>query len=98
MSYVHTAHLVLKPDCVDRFKERIRRHAAASLAAEEGCLAFRTFQDRGDPTRFMMFEVYADEAADRAHRASPHFKALRAEIDGWVAGREWWFWEEFPEA
>ena len=98
MSYVHTAHLVLKLQYVDRFKERIRRHAMTSLADEEGCLVFRTLQDRDDPTRFMMFEVYADQAADKAHRNSPHFKELRAEIDDWVVGREWWFWEEFPES
>lgn len=95
MTYVHTAHLVLKPELVDRFKERIRRHAKTTLEVEEGCLVFKTHQDRNDPTRFLMFEVYADEAADKAHRESSHFKQLREEIDDWVTGREWWFWEEF---
>lgn len=98
MSYVHTAHLVLKPECIDRFKERIRRHADLCLDAEEGCLVFRTFQDREDPTRFMMLEVYADKEADTVHRNTPHFKQLRQDIDDWVTSREWWFWEEFPEA
>ena len=52
MSYVHTAHLVLKPEFIDRFKARIRRHAQTCLEAEAGCSVFRTFQDRDDPTRF----------------------------------------------
>ena len=97
MSCVHTAHLVLKPECIERFKTRIRKHAEMCLHVEDGCLDFRTFQDREDPTRFMMFEVYADKDADTVHRNTPHFKQLRGEIDEWVTEREWWFWEEFSE-
>lgn len=98
MSYVHTAHLVLKPEFIDRFKARIRRHAQTCLDAEAGCSVFRTFQDRDDPTRFMMYEVYADKEADTIHRNTPRFKQLREEIDDWVTNRDWWFWDEFSEA
>lgn len=98
MSYVHTAHLVLRPEFIDRFKSRIRRHAQMCLDTEAGCSVFRTFQDRDDPTRFMMYEVYTDKEADTIHRNTPNFKQLREEIDDWVTNRDWWFWEEFSEA
>ncbi len=97
MSYVHTAHLVVKPECIVRFKARIRRHAEMCIGVESGCLDFQTFQDREDPTRFMMFEVYESKDADTLHRNTRHFKLLRQDIDEWVTGREWWFWEEFTE-
>jgi quinol monooxygenase YgiN len=92
MAYIHTAHLVVKPEFVERFKDRIALHARTSLRDEPGCLAFRPHQDRADPTRFLMYEIYADEAAMEAHRASPHFKQFRHDVDSWVVGREWWFW------
>tara|TARA_Y100001934_G_C11979079_1_gene597712 strand:- start:401 stop:541 length:141 start_codon:yes stop_codon:yes gene_type:complete len=45
----------------------------------------------------MMFEVYESKDADTLHRNTRHFKLLRQDIDEWVTGREWWFWEEFTE-
>ena len=98
MAYIHTAHLTVKPDCIDRFKVRLALHARTSVAAEPGCLVFRPHQDRKDPTRFLLYEVYADEAALEVHRESPHYKQFRRDVEDWVVGREWWFWEEMAAA
>ena len=40
---------------------------------EPGCLLYVVHQHREDPTRFFIYEQYADEAALEAHRLSPHF-------------------------
>ena len=34
----------------------------------------------GDPARFILDELYVDDAAIAAHRASPHFQAYLAQI------------------
>ncbi len=90
---VHTAHLVCRPDAIEAFRDRLLKHAAISLEVEEGCHRFDVHQDREDPTRFLLVEHYAHEAALKAHHDSPHFHAFRADTADWVTGRTWWFWD-----
>lgn len=55
----------------------ILRMVAASRA-EPGCRAYAFAWDVEDEHLVRIFEVYDDEAALAAHRASPHFSAWRA--------------------
>jgi quinol monooxygenase YgiN len=48
--------------------------------AETGCLRYELNGVRADPARFVMVEQWQDQAAFDAHCASPHFKALAAQI------------------
>ena len=41
---------------------------------EAGSLRYDLWQDRTDPTRFVLDELYSDAEAVAAHRASPHFQ------------------------
>ncbi|MFV2198516.1 putative quinol monooxygenase [Nocardiopsis sp. LOL_012] len=63
----------------DAFVSGISRHAAASVRGEPGCLRFDVVADSADPDLFWVCEVFADEAALAAHRASPHFAAWQRE-------------------
>lgn len=93
MSLFHTAHLRARPEAVEQYKERLLRHARTSLEREAGgCLRFDVHQDRNDPTLFLLIEVYRDQAALDAHRASEHFAAYKRDTDAWVAERTWWYW------
>ena len=75
-------------DRLDEFVDAITANAAASLRDEPGCLAFDVHQDVETPTRFYLYEVYADEDAFRiAHRSAPHYArwreaAKRCVVDG----------------
>jgi quinol monooxygenase YgiN len=73
MSFVVVAHWRTDPVHVDTVRAVLARHAVAS-EAEEGCHQFTALQDAADPTRFALFEVYADKAAFQAHRRTPHFR------------------------
>ena len=90
---VHTAHLEVLPAFADRFEKRLAQHADASRR-EPGCLKFDIHRNVEQPTRFLLYEVYSDEEALSAHRASEHFKAFRKDIDEWVVDRQWWFWRK----
>lgn len=46
--------------------------------AEPGNVKYEIWQDRTDPNRFILDEVYADEDAVEAHRASVHYQDYRA--------------------
>ena len=47
---------------------------------ESTCLRYELHLDNKIPTRFIMLEEWADEAALRAHEATPHFKTLAAAV------------------
>lgn len=49
--------------------------------AEPGNLRYDLWQDRIDPARFVLDELYADDAAVAAHRASAHFGSYLSMID-----------------
>lgn len=57
--------------------------------AEPGCLAYEPHRDPDDPTRYFLYEAYADEAAYREHQASEHFaRYVREGMAEHVAGRD----------
>ncbi|UQU67032.1 antibiotic biosynthesis monooxygenase [Couchioplanes caeruleus] len=72
-SYTVIAHYRTTEADARTVREVLSRHAAAS-AAEPGCVTFTAHQHADDPTRFVLYEVYADEAAFADHRATPHFR------------------------
>jgi quinol monooxygenase YgiN len=69
--------LDVRPELRDRFVEAIASQGAASLAREPGCLRFDVCVDTESPNRFLLYEVYEDEAALEAHGATPHFALWR---------------------
>ncbi|MDR0795571.1 MAG: antibiotic biosynthesis monooxygenase [Tannerella sp.] len=44
--------------------------------AEEGCLFYTLYQSTENPSVFIIYEEYKDDAAFEAHAASGHFKAF----------------------
>ena len=56
---------------------------------EEGNLFYTVHQSNTEPSTFMLYEAYKDEAAVAAHRASEHFQAIAlAQIIPVLANRE----------
>lgn len=60
--------------------EALLRPMVAPTRAEPGCLRYELYRDADGA--FVLFETYADKAAQEAHRATPHYKAYRAGIAG----------------
>lgn len=89
---VHTAHLSCRPEMLEAFRARLLLHAATTIVAEPGCLRFDIHQDREVLQRFLLVEVYRDDDALAAHRASPHYLSFREDTKDQVTSREWWFW------
>ena len=86
--FVVTVNFEAKPDKIDAFKEAILGHATRCLEREPGCLQFDVSQDPKNSARFFLYEVYRDEAAFDAHRASPHMAETGKVIPDLVAKRE----------
>ena len=74
--FIQLVRIHVKPDKVDTFKELIRANHEGSVR-EPGCLRFDVAQSGDDPTRFVLWECYVDEAATRFHKTTPHYLAFR---------------------
>ena len=71
--YVVTATWVAKEGEHEAVEEILRRIAQAS-EQEPGCRAFKVYRARNEPRRYLLYELYDDEAAFLAHRETEHFK------------------------
>ncbi len=65
--------LSIRPETRDTFVAGIKAHAEASLEWELGCVRFDVCEDVEDADHFLLYEVYEDEAAFKAHRETEHF-------------------------
>ena len=92
MTILHTAHLRVREDAIEPFRARLLRHARTSVDREPGCHRFDVHQEQTDSALFFLVEVYHDQAALDAHRASGHYLAFREDTKDWVTDRRWWFW------
>jgi (4S)-4-hydroxy-5-phosphonooxypentane-2,3-dione isomerase len=69
--------LKVKPEMREKFLAAALEDSTCSLRDEPGCLRFDVLQDSSDPNKFFFYEVYLDEAAVEAHRASAHYARWR---------------------
>ena len=53
---------------------RLFQELATESRKEPGCLLFTPHQHKTEPTKFLIYEQFKDEAALDVHRAAPHFQ------------------------
>jgi quinol monooxygenase YgiN len=78
MAYVILVEFRAKPDKVEAFAELLDRHARNSRTLEDGCFAFDVCQDPDDPGRFVLYEVYRNQAAHARHLEMDSYQRFRA--------------------
>ena len=66
----------VKPESVDAFTAATLENARSSVR-EPGIARFDVIQQKDDPARFVLVEVYRDEAAPALHKETPHYAAWR---------------------
>lgn len=76
--FVLVVDIEVKPGSEAAFQELISVNAKASAGTEDGCKQFDVLQSRETPTKFALYEVYADEAAFASHREQLHTKTFFA--------------------
>ena len=59
--------------------KRLIRLMEEHTRREPGCLQYIGQQSVDDPRRFVFYELYRDQAALDAHRASPHYAQYAAQ-------------------
>src|SRR5436190_23559655 len=71
---VRIAELESDPAQLESYTAAVKEEMETSVRVEPGVLAIYAVAEKDNPSKLRFFEVYADEAAYRAHIDSPHFK------------------------
>ena len=77
----------IKPGYREQFMEASLGDSQGSVRDEPGCFRFDILEDKTNPNRFYLYEVYEDEDAHMvAHRNAPHYKKWRETVQDWFEG------------
>lgn len=85
--YVYVVDLDIVPAEFDTFMAALKENAAASTH-DPGCREFNIAVSQKDPHHVLLFEVYDDVAALRAHEATGHYKKYSATTANMVLQRD----------
>lgn len=77
--YVH-----VKPEHREAFI-RASLENARNTVQEPGNLRFDVLQQADEPDRFILYEVYRDEAGAKAHKETAHYARWRDAVEPWMA-------------
>ncbi|RYU79544.1 putative quinol monooxygenase [Hymenobacter persicinus] len=97
--YCVAAEWRVQPEHIDTVRRLLIEAAAAVRQHEPGNLLYIAHESADEPGRFFIYEQYADQAAQIAHRAAPHFQDLvLGQIVPLLAERHTSFYKLLPVA
>ncbi len=82
--HVVCVHVHVKPEHREEFIRETLVNARHTVQ-EPGNLRFDVIQRIDDPNRFMLYEVYRDEAGMEAHKQTAHYARWRDAVAAWMA-------------
>ncbi len=82
--YIVGVNIHVKPEHVEEFNSATQKNHEGTRT-EPGNLRFDVLQDREDPNRFFLYEVYESEEAFKAHQQTPHYLTWRETVQDWMA-------------
>jgi quinol monooxygenase YgiN len=88
MPYVRIAELEIDPAQLEGYTAAVKEEMDTSVRMEAGVLAIYAVAEKDNPAKLRFFEMYADEAAYRAHIESPHFKKYAATTKAMIVSRK----------
>jgi quinol monooxygenase YgiN len=74
--YVRIAQLDVDPQRLAEFKTVLKQSVSTSVRVEPGVYTLYAVALKAQPNRFLVFEMYKDEATYAAHRETPHFRTF----------------------
>jgi quinol monooxygenase YgiN len=84
MMFIVHVFVNVKPDMVDAFKAATVENASNSVK-ETGVARFDFVQERDDPTKFVLVEVYREKADAAKHKETAHYLKWRDTVADMMA-------------
>jgi quinol monooxygenase YgiN len=85
---VRIAKLQIDSSQLEKFKSALKEHAETAVRVEPGVLTLYAVYEKNNPTHVTVFEIYANEAAYKAHLQTPHFLKYKASTKDMVKSLE----------
>ena len=82
--YVRVAQIEIDPAQLESYKAIAKEQIETAIRVEPGVFTLYAVAEQDNPTRVVVFEIYADLEAYRAHIETPHFKKYKAETQDMV--------------
>jgi quinol monooxygenase YgiN len=82
--YVRVAQIEIDPAQLENYKAIAKEQIETAIRVEPGVLTLFAVAEQDNPTRVVVFEIYADLEAYRAHIETPHFKKYKADTQQMV--------------
>lgn len=82
--YIVQVHVTVEDDAVQAFKTATIENARNSVK-EPGIARFDVIQQKDDPTRFVLVEVYKDEQGPVEHKKTDHYLKWRSLVEDMMA-------------
>ena len=76
-------HVHVKPEHREAFIQATLENARNTVQ-EPGNLRFDVLQQEDDHNRFVLYEVYRDQAGADAHKQTAHYARWRDTVAGWM--------------
>ncbi|HKZ97065.1 MAG TPA: putative quinol monooxygenase [Hyphomicrobiaceae bacterium] len=76
-----------QPEHSGSVRAALLEHARATLEREPGCRKYDVAADPVDGSAFLLYEIFDDEAAFRAHREMPHYAEFAVLVEPWTAAK-----------
>ena len=85
---VRIAKIIVDASFLESFKAALKEGVEAAVKLEPGVLTLYAVSAKDEPTHFMIFEVYADQAAYESHLTMPHFIKYKAKTQHMIKSLE----------
>lgn len=82
------ARLEIDEAKLEQYKTALREHAETAVHVEPGVLTLYGVAEKDHPIHIMVFEIYADADAYKAHLESAHFKKYKSTTKDMVKSLE----------
>ena len=79
-----TAQMMVNPGCEEKFEEAMLSLVSKVKANEPGNILYELCRD--DDGKYLVMELYEDEAAVNAHRSASHIKESGPSFKGLMSG------------
>jgi quinol monooxygenase YgiN len=75
--YVRVAEIEIDPAQLEAYTAAVKEQIEAAIRLETGVLALYSVADKDNPAHILVFEMYADTDAYKAHLETAHFKKYK---------------------
>jgi quinol monooxygenase YgiN len=74
---IRIARITIDSSQTDAYRELLKTQMEAAVRIEPGVLSYTVYEDKANPSKLTILEVYADSNAYLAHRETDHFKQYK---------------------